>query len=55
MPMLVDEKPQTVVMRIGSNDITKFNYHDDSINYLANMIIQIGLKCGYYGVKSIAL
>ena len=55
MPMLVNEKPQTVVMRIGSNDITKFNYHDASINYLANMIIQIGLKCRYYGVKSIAI
>ena len=53
--MLVDEKPQTVVMRIGSNDFTKFNHRDASINYLANMIIQIGLKCRYYSVKSIAI
>ena len=25
IPALVDEKPQTVLMHIGSNDITKFN------------------------------
>ena len=55
IPMSVDEKPQTVVIRIGSNGITKFNHHDASINYLVNMIIQIGLKCRYYGVKSIAI
>ena len=55
IPVLIDEKPQTVVMHIGSNDITKFNYHDVDVNDLANRILQIRLKCRYDGVESIAL
>ena len=55
IPALVDEKPQTVLMHIGSNDITKFNYHDVDVNNFANRILQIGLKCRYYGVKGIAI
>ena len=51
--VLVDEKPQTVVIHKGSNDITNFNYHDINVNYLANRILQVGLKCRYYGVESI--
>ena len=54
IPVLVDEKSQTVVIDIGSNDITKFNYHDVDVNDLANRILQVGLKCRYYGVESIA-
>ena len=42
--MLVDEKPQTVVTHLGSNDITKFNYHDVDVNDLASRIILIGSK-----------
>ena len=53
-PVLVEEKPQTVIIHIGSNDITKFNYHDVDVNDLANRILQVGLKCRYYGVESIA-
>ena len=30
LPVLLDEKPNNVIMHIGSNDITKFNYN--SIN-----------------------
>ena len=30
IPVLVDEK-QAVVIHIGSNDITKFNYHDGDV------------------------
>ena len=55
MPMLVDDKPQTVFIHIGSNGITIFNHHDAGINYLANMIIEIWLKSRYYGVKKIAI
>ena len=55
IPVLVDEKPQTLIIHIGSNDITKFNYHDVDVNDLANIILQIGLKCRYYGVESIAI
>ena len=47
IPVLVDEKPQTVVIDIGSNYITKFNYHGVEVNDLANRILQIGLKCRY--------
>ena len=53
IPVLVDEKLQTVVIHIGSNDIIKFNYHDLDVNDLANRILQIGLKCRYYGIESI--
>ena len=53
--VLVDEKPQTIGIHIGSNDITKFNYHNVDVNDLANRILQTWLKCRYYGVESIAL
>ena len=55
IPVLVDEKPQTIGIHIGSNDITKFNYHNVDVNDLANRILQTWLKCRYYGVESIAL
>ena len=55
IPVLVDEKPQTFAIHIGSNDITKFNDHDVDVNYLANRILQTGLKCRYCGVESIAI
>ena len=54
IPVLVEEKPQTVVIHIGSNDFTRFNHHDVQVNDLANRILQIGFKCRYYGVESIA-
>ena len=28
VPMLVDEKPNNIVIHIGSNDITKLNYNN---------------------------
>ena len=51
--MLVDKKQQPVDLHIGSNDITKFNYHDIDVNDLVNRIIQIVLKYKYYRVESI--
>ena len=53
--VLVDEKPQTIVINIGSNDITKFNHHDVDVNDLANRILQIGLECRYHVIESIAI
>ena len=50
IPVLFDEKPQTVVIHIGSNDISKFNYHNIDVNDVANRILQIGLKSRSYGV-----
>ena len=55
IPVLDDEKHQTVAILIRSNDITKFDYHDVDLNDLANRILQIGLKCRCYGVESIAI
>ena len=55
IPVLVDEKSQTVVIHIGSNDITKFDYHDVDVNDLANRILSIGLNCKNCGVKSTAV
>ena len=55
IPVLINEKTQTVVIHIRSYDITKFNYHDVDVNDLGNRILQIGLKCRYYGVESLAI
>ena len=55
IPVLVYKKPQTIFIHIGSNDITTFNYHDAEVNDLANIILQIGMKCRFYGVESIAI
>ena len=52
---IVNEKPQTAVIHIGSSDITKFNYGDLDVNDLADRILQIGLKCRYYPAESIAI
>ena len=53
--MLVDEKPNTAIIRIGSNDFTKSNYHTINADELAKGIVNIGLKCKYYGVGQIDL
>ena len=55
IPVLVDEKPQTVVIQIASNDITEFKCHEVDVNDLANTMLQTGLNCRYYGVESIAI
>ena len=53
VPMLVDEKPNNVVVHIRSNDITNFNYNNVNAEELANRIINIDLKCRSYGVSNI--
>ena len=55
VPMLVDEKPNNVIIHIGSNDITKLNYHTISADESAKWLVNIGLKCKYYGVGQIAI
>ena len=49
-PMLVDEKPNTTIIHIRSNDITKSNYHTINADDSGKGIVNIGLKCKYYGV-----
>ena len=39
---LVNEKPNTAVVRIGSNDITKFKYSKVDVEDLAQRITDVG-------------
>ena len=48
-------KPINVVIHIGPNDITKFNYNNVNAEELAHRIINIGLKCKSYGVSNVAV
>ena len=51
IPMLVHEKPNITFTNIGSNNITKWNYHTTNPDELAKGILNIGFK--YYGVSQI--
>ena len=53
--ILVDETPQTVVIHVGSNDMTKMNYKTMNIQDLSQGIIDVGLNCKSYGVSTIAI
>ena len=53
IPMLVDEKPNTTFTNIGSNNITKSNYHTTNPDELAKGILNIGLQFKYYGLSQI--
>ena len=55
VPLLLDAKPDNVVIHIGSNDITKFNYNNVNAEELAHRIINIGLKSTYYEVSNVAV
>ena len=55
VPVLVEEKPNNVVIQIGSNDIKTFSYNNVNVEGLAYRIISIGLKCKSYGVNNIAV
>ena len=55
VPTLVDETLQTVVIYIGSNDITKRNYKTMNVQNPAQGITDIGLKCKLYRVSKIAI
>ena len=55
VPILVDETAQTVVIHIGSNDITESKIKQINLDDLTRRIIDIGLKCRSYGVRNIAI
>ena len=44
-----------MIIHIGSNDITKFNYNNVNAEELAHRIINIGLKFTSYAVSNIAV
>ena len=55
VPTLADEIPKTVVIHIGSKDITETKIKQINLDDLAQKIIDIGLNCRSYGVRNIAV
>ena len=44
---LVEEQPNTVIVHIGSNDITKFNYSKVDVEDLSQRIIDVGKNASH--------
>ena len=53
--MPVDERPNTTITHIESNEITKLSYHTINPDELAKGMINEGLKSKYFGVSQIAI
>ena len=53
IPSLLKEKPDTVVIHIGSNNITHRIFEDFKADKLADEIIDIGKMYRQYGVKGV--
>ena len=54
-PTLADETQQTVIIHIGSNDISKTNYKKMNVQDLAQPIIDMRLEHKSYGVSRVAI
>ena len=52
---LVDEKPESIILHIGSNDITKTFYEIVNAEDLAQQIVNIAKKYISFGVNNIAI
>ena len=52
---LADENPDSVIIHIGSNDITTSNYNNVNVAGLAKKIVNIGVTCEAYKVSNIAI
>ena len=55
VPKLVDEKPESIILHISSNDITKTNYDNVDAEDLGQRNVNIAKKCISFGVKNIAI
>ena len=53
-PTLVDEKSVSIILNIGSNDITETNYENVNAEDLGQRIVNIAKKCRLFGVNKIA-
>ena len=53
IPALLKEKPDTVAIHIGSNNITHKIFEDFNADKLADEITDIGKMCRQYGVKDV--
>ena len=45
VPTLADEKPESIILHIGSSDITKTNYDNVNTGDLAQWIVNIAKIC----------
>ena len=55
VPVLLYEKPDNVIIYIGSNEITKFNYNNVDAEELSNEFINNELKCRTNGLSNAAV
>ena len=55
IPSLLKEKPDPVVIHVGSNNITHRILEDFNADKLADEIIDIGKMCSQYGVKDVII
>ena len=53
IPSLLKEKPETVIIRVGFNNIAHRIFDDFNADKLADEIIDIGKMCRQYGVKDV--
>ena len=54
IPTLHEDRPDVVVIHIGSNDVT-FNNKNINIEDIAKRIIDIGKKCKEFGVEDVII
>ena len=54
-PTLVEDRPDIVIIHIGSNDITYNRVDQIDVKDIVNRIIKIGGKCLSYGVKEVII
>ena len=52
---LVEDRPDIVIIHIGSNDITHNTVDQIDVKDIANRIVNIGKKCSSYGVKEVII
>ena len=53
IPMVVEEKPNTTIIHVASNDIKKLNYHIINADESAKGIVHIGLKFKHYRIGQV--
>ena len=52
---LEDDKPDIVIVHVGSNDVNNYNYREVNPIEVAQRIIDIGKTCKNYGVKEVCI
>ena len=54
-PTLDEDKPDVVVIHVGSNDVNHENFDRINVTEISERIINIGKQCLYYGVKEVLI